>query len=131
MTFSIVARSVCFTAAAGLLSVSPSAAQQTATSSGQTGTVTGLLRQAGSLKPVSKATIVVEGTALEATSDAEGRFTLAGIPPGSQHLVIAAPGFLPQRVEIQTSNAAPLAIDVLLAAEVHYTEVDLGKSERA
>ena len=121
MTFSIV-RSVCF-AAAGLLAVSSSAAQQASGSTSQTGTVTGLLRQAVSLKPVSKATIVVEGTALEATSDAEGRFTLAGIPPGSQHLVIAAPGFLPQRVEIQTSNTAPLAIDVLLAAEVHYTEV--------
>jgi iron complex outermembrane receptor protein len=85
--------------------------------------VTGLLRQSGSLKPISTATIIVEGTALETASDAEGRFTIGGIPAGTHHLVIAAAGFLPQRIEIQTGDASPLALDVLLVPQVHYTEV--------
>ena len=120
MTFSIVARNVCFAAVAGLLSVCTSAAQQPAVS-GQTTSVTGLLRQSVSLKPIAKATIVVEGTALETTSDADGRFTIGGIPSGTQHLVIAAPGFLPQRIEVQgsTTPGEPLSLDVLLAPEVH------------
>ena len=86
-------------------------------------TVTGQVRRAGTMKPVVKATIIVEGTAIVTSSDAEGRFTLTGVPPGSDHVIIAAPGLMPLRVELTVTAAGAAPIDALLDAEVHYTEV--------
>src|SRR5688572_16325563 len=86
-------------------------------------TVTGQVRRAGSLKPVANATIIVEGTKIETRSDAEGRFTLNGVPPGSDHVIIAAPGLMPLRAEVSITNAGAAPLDALLDAEVHYTEV--------
>ena len=86
-------------------------------------TVTGQVRRAGSLKPVAKATIIVEGTTIETTSDADGRFTLTGVPPGRDHLIITAPGLMPLRAELVITSGGPAPLDVLLDAEVHYTEV--------
>jgi iron complex outermembrane receptor protein len=75
------------------------------------------------LKPIAKATVVVEGTALVATADADGRFAVSDVPQGTQHLIIAAPGFLPLRVDVAVGNTPPPPLDVLLNQEVHYTEV--------
>jgi iron complex outermembrane recepter protein len=85
--------------------------------------ISGQVRQSGSLKPVARATIIVEGTTLETTSDAQGRFAVANVPPGSHHIIIAAPGFLPLRADVSVGGAAPAPLDVLLDTEVHYTEV--------
>lgn len=85
--------------------------------------VTGLIRRSGALKPVPKATILVEGRSIETTSDAEGRFTLRGVPAGVQHLIIVAPGFMPLRAEVTIGQTVPPPLDVLLDPEVHYTEV--------
>jgi iron complex outermembrane receptor protein len=86
-------------------------------------TVTGQVRRAGSLKAVPNATIIVEGTTLETKSDSEGRFTLAGVPPGSQHIIIAAPGMMPLRAELTVTGDTVAPLDALLDAEVHYTEI--------
>ncbi len=86
-------------------------------------TITGQVRRAGSLKPVPKATIIVEGTALETTSDEEGRFTLAGVPAGDHHVIIAARGLQPLRAELTVTGGAAAPLDALLDTEVHYTEV--------
>jgi iron complex outermembrane receptor protein len=82
----------------------------------------GQLRETGSLKPISQATILVEGTGLVATSDRDGRFSISSVPRGAQHLVIAAAGFVPLRAEVVVSDTPP-PLDVLLHPEVHYTEV--------
>jgi iron complex outermembrane receptor protein len=89
----------------------------------QAATVSGQIRRSGTLKPVATATILVEGTSLQATSDSEGRFSIPSVPPGTQHLVIAAPGLMPLRVEVGIGAAPPGPLDVLMDAEVHYTEV--------
>src|SRR5687768_9671012 len=86
-------------------------------------TITGQIRRAGTLKPVAKATVIVEGTAIEATSDNDGRFTLANVPPASRHVIIAAPGLMPLRVELTLNVAGAAPLDAILDAEVHYTEV--------
>ena len=86
-------------------------------------TISGQIRRSGTLKPVTKATVIVEGTSLQAASDSDGRFSIAGVPAGTQHLIIAAPGLMPLRVDVSI-GAAPFApLDVLLDPEVHYTEV--------
>jgi len=124
------ARSVVSAAAAFVLAASVLSAQQPAPQVPPAGavaaaplTVTGQVRRAGSLQPVAGATIIVEGTAIEATSDGEGRFALKGVPAGSQHVIIAAPGLQPLRAELTVTNGAAAPLDALLDAEVHYTEV--------
>jgi iron complex outermembrane receptor protein len=123
MFFVRLARSACSVAAVAMLAAATAAAQPPASSTGQPGTVTGQLRQSGSLKPVAKATIIVEGTSLETSSDADGRFSIAKVPPGQQHLVIAAPGMMPMRVEVVIGTTTPAPLDILLEHQVHYTEV--------
>jgi iron complex outermembrane receptor protein len=86
-------------------------------------TITGQVRRAGSLAPVRNATIIVEGSTVEAKSDSEGRFTLTGVPADSLHVIIAAPGLMPLRAELTGTGGTMAPLDVLLDAEVHYTEV--------
>lgn len=90
---------------------------------GQPATISGQLRQSGSLKPVAGAAIIVEGTTLQATSDADGRFAIANVPAGAHHLIIAATGFMPLRVDVSVGATPPPPLDVLLDTQVHYTEV--------
>ncbi len=44
-------------------------------------------------RPVEAALLRLTEVALEATTDATGRFTLAGVPPGTYHLTITASGY--------------------------------------
>jgi iron complex outermembrane receptor protein len=85
--------------------------------------ITGQIRQSGSLKPVAKAAVLVEGTKLQASSDADGRFTIAKVPSGTHHLIVAAPGSMPLRVEVTVGAMAPPPLDILLEREYHHTEV--------
>jgi iron complex outermembrane receptor protein len=93
------------------------------TSADQGTTVTGQLRHSVTLKPVIGATILVEGTALEARSDKDGRFSIAGVPPGPHHLIIAAPGFVPSRQEIAVTPDVQVSLDLTLDPQLHYSEV--------
>lgn len=90
---------------------------------GQPATVSGQVRQSGTMKPVTKAAIVIEGTALQTTTDSDGRFSIANVPAGTQHLIIAAPGLMPLRIDVTIGKTPPAPLDVLLEREVHYTEV--------
>ena len=124
-----ILRSACSAAAALLLAASsvtgqepvpplPSPAQPAAPV-----TVTGQVRRFGSLRPVSGATVIVEGTAIEATTDSDGRFTLQNVPGSSRHIIIASPGFLPLRTELVLAGGQAAPLDAILNEEVHYTEV--------
>lgn len=110
------------------LAGAPHAAQQPVSPlppapAGQPAAITGQVRQSGSLKPIHKATILVEGTSLMTTTDADGRFSTPSVPAGSHHLIIAAPGLMPLRVDVTVGAPPPPPLDVLLDTEVHYTEV--------
>src|SRR5687768_13247584 len=86
-------------------------------------TVTGQVRRVGSLRPVPNATVIVEGTTVQSVTDAEGRFTLSGVPPSADHIIIAAPGLMPLRAELVFTGSGAAPLDAVLDAEVHYTEV--------
>lgn len=90
---------------------------------GQAATISGQVRQTGALKPVKGATVLVEGTSLTATTDNDGRFSVPGVPPGDRHLIVAAAGLMPLRIDVTIGTAPPAPLDVLLDTEVHYTEV--------
>jgi iron complex outermembrane receptor protein len=85
--------------------------------------VSGQVRRSGSLKPVQGATILLEGTSRQTTSDSDGRFALTEVPAGEHHLIIAAPGLMPLRVDVTVGTAVPAPLDILLDTEVHYREV--------
>ena len=89
----------------------------------QPATISGQVRRAGTLKPVTDATILIEGTSLVVTSDADGRFSIPAVPPGVRHVIIAAPGLMPLTVDVTVGTVPPPPLDVLLEPQVHYTEV--------
>ncbi|HEY0873663.1 MAG TPA: TonB-dependent receptor [Vicinamibacterales bacterium] len=90
---------------------------------GQPATISGQVRQAGNLKPVPKAEILIEGTPLVVSTDSNGRFSIPDVPPGEHHLIVVAPGMMPLRVDVTVGRTPPAPLDILLDAEVHYTEV--------
>jgi iron complex outermembrane receptor protein len=89
-----------------------------------TATLSGQVRHAGSLKPIPEVPIIIEGTALVGVTDRDGRFSIANVPAGTHHVVIAHPGFVPLRPEVTiAAGTAPPVLDVLLSPSVHFTEV--------
>lgn len=85
--------------------------------------ISGQVRHAATLKPMPEVAVTIEGTSLVAVTDGDGRFTIPNVPPGTYHLVINHPGFVPLRPEITVGAAPPAPLDVLLAPGVHITEV--------
>ncbi|HXW06064.1 MAG TPA: TonB-dependent receptor [Vicinamibacterales bacterium] len=85
-------------------------------------TVSGRLFHSVSLKPLGNALVQVEGTKLETRSRDDGSYSIPNVPQGSHHLLIAAPGFVPARVELVVGQA-PVTRDVAVDPELHYTEV--------
>ena len=55
-----------------------------------TGRITGTVTDAGSGQPLSAATVSVAGTSLSTATDAQGRYTLSGVPAGSRSVSVSA-----------------------------------------
>jgi iron complex outermembrane receptor protein len=85
-------------------------------------TVSGTLTHSVTTKPVAKATVMIEGTRLITTSDADGRFAIENVPPGTYHLIVAAPGFATARKDIVVQQT-PVTADVAVDPQLHYMEV--------
>lgn len=84
--------------------------------------VSGTLTNSLSHDAVANATVTVEELGRATNTGADGKFTVANVPAGRYHLLVRADGFAPKRSEI-TVAATPLAIDVTLDPELHYSEV--------
>lgn len=77
-------------------------------------TVSGTVRAERDRRPVSGAVVSLAGTTAEATSDAEGRFTLPAVPPGTYTVVATRGGFSPATSEVTVAASGAPALDVLL-----------------
>jgi TonB family protein len=67
-----------------------------------TGNLVGVLRIAGTESPLVGAEIQIvtpTGESLRKSSDANGRFSLEGVPPGAYKVVVTSPGFLKTETE--------------------------------
>jgi len=90
----------------------PLPAQQPA----QRAAVEGRVLEAVSRAAVPGAIVTIEGTALRAITDAEGRYRLERVPPGPQMLAVRRIGFAPARLPITVPTTGTLERDVELAA---------------
>jgi iron complex outermembrane receptor protein len=89
---------------------------------GPTVTVSGHIYHSVTTKPVAGATVLVEGTTLEATTSADGSFSIPNVPQGNYHLLVVATGFMPARAELRIESTG-VSMDVPIDPELHYAEV--------
>ncbi len=65
----------------------------------QTGRLTGRVTDAATGSPIPGATVLLEGTTIGQATDAEGRYLIIGIPPGSYNLRFSSVGYTTKVVE--------------------------------
>src|SRR6058998_2008179 len=94
-----LARSVCLRAAVRVLAASAFLSAQA-----PTGTVSGRVTDAAATTPISGATVRVIGTTLGASTAADGRYVIRGVPAGTVRLQVNRIGF-----EVKTTSVAVLA----------------------
>jgi iron complex outermembrane recepter protein len=90
----------------------------------QTSTVSGTITSGSSNEGVSNALVILESPTFtrQVRTAADGKFSIADVPPGAYHLVVRADGYLPSRTEV-TVQGTPLTSDVRISPELHFTEV--------
>jgi hypothetical protein len=81
---------------------------------GKTSTIRGVVRDP-SHAPIASATVEVDGTTAITRTNAEGRFTLTGIPTGSRTLVVHALPFSPTMmpVDVVEKDGDPIQVDMV------------------
>jgi hypothetical protein len=99
-TLELAAALIALTASAGSAMQTPTAAVAQTTG---TVTVTGRVTTSDG-KPVSNARVYVPGTNEATRTDANGNYTLTGVPGGPQAVVVRERGYVPVRVEAKFST---------------------------
>ncbi len=103
-----LSRAVLGAGVAGLVLAGSLAAQEP-------GRLTGVVVEADGGGPAAAATIFIQGTTRQTTSDGRGRFSLAGIPPGTYTVRAIAPGFLEalvRDVEVESGGVTRIEVRV-------------------
>ena len=67
-------------------------------------TFSGIITEKNTGNPVEFATVVLEGPELWAVADAEGRFTISGVPAGKTKINVACLGYVSWDKEIEISR---------------------------
>ena len=95
--------------------------------------VSGKVTSAEDGQPVIGATVYVEGTMLGTVSDADGNFTLTGIPASAQSnpIVVSCIGYENAKYPQQAYVAATLKADTMLLDEVVVTAMGITKNQKA
>ena len=106
----------------GLTTAQTAAAPQSAAAAQSAGKVSGQVVNATTQKPLRGAIVLIEELKRDATTDGDGRYAIENLPTGVYHVSIVAPGFVPQRTEINVTTS-PVTLDVTAPPEVHYTEI--------
>jgi TonB-linked SusC/RagA family outer membrane protein len=97
-------------AAALVLSARPALAQQ--------GTITGRVGAAGAGGPLAEARVVLVGTSLYTTSNAEGRYTLRNVPAGTYTMRAIRVGYAEQKIPATVAAGQTLTIDVAMSPTI-------------
>lgn len=84
-----------------------------------TAVITGKVTNAGGV-PVENARVSVQGAAVSTETQKDGSFTLAGVPPGTQSVLVRRVGYTPVELPLDVSMRAPNRMTVRLGS---YTPV--------
>lgn len=84
-----------------------------------TAVITGKVTNAGGV-PVENARVSVQGSAASTATSKDGTFTLTGVPPGTQSVLVRRVGYTPVEQPLNVALAAPNHLTVRLGA---YTPV--------
>src|SRR6266480_2326676 len=77
----------------------------------QTGSVAGTVRDAGSGAPLAAAGVTVVGTRLTSTTQADGRYAIAGVPPGTHRLRARLLGYTPGDTTVVVQDGRESVVD--------------------
>jgi TonB-linked SusC/RagA family outer membrane protein len=72
----------------------------------------------GLSQPVSDSRVVVVGTTLIAVTNADGRYTIRGVPTGSAELRVSRLGYVEQKKSITVASGSANTVDFVLIASV-------------
>jgi TonB family protein len=89
-------------------------------------TLEGTLREMGTRKPVAGARLAVQGTDLLATSDADGRFEIRGVPPGHYTLRVLEPGHVTLDQPVDVAEGEITSANLWLRAETYRENESVG-----
>jgi len=82
------------------------------------GSITGVVTRASGGDPVDAATVRIPGMSLGATTNAQGRYTIANVTPGIYVVEAVHIGFAPKRKEdLLVSAGAPTTVDFALSEQ--------------
>ena len=94
--------------------------------SAQTGKLSGVVTEAGTGDPLPGATVILEGTTLGGASDAEGRYNVLGITPGTYSVRTTFLGFTTNVTQIRVVSSITTTLDVALEpASIEGAEVQV------
>ncbi|HET6680117.1 MAG TPA: SusC/RagA family TonB-linked outer membrane protein [Gemmatimonadaceae bacterium] len=80
-----------------------------------TGRITGTVTDSSSGEPLASVTLNLFGTRLGGLTDADGRYTIVGIPPGTYTVQARRIGFTPRNIDsVQVSAGAAVTLDLRL-----------------
>ena len=77
----------------------------------QTGSVTGTVRDAGSGAPLAAVTVTVVGTRFSGATQADGRYAISGVPPGSYRLRARLLGYAPADTSVVVQDGQEIVAD--------------------
>jgi len=87
----------------------------TAAINGQTGTIEGIVKDLSSGSALPGATVIIEGTTTGTTTDADGRFRIINLKPGSYNLKITYVSYLPETIEkVRVEQNKTAQVEVVL-----------------
>jgi hypothetical protein len=78
----------------------------------QSATVRGRVLSATTGQPIANATLSLSAVARTTRTDSLGEFTLSGLPPGEQALLVQAVGYTPVRALVPLTAGPPIELDV-------------------
>jgi TonB-linked SusC/RagA family outer membrane protein len=84
----------------------------------QQGTITGRVTEAATGQPVVEARVFVIGTTLFARTNAEGRYTIRGVPPGPTSVRVVRVGLVEQRKQATVAPGETATLDFAMAEAV-------------
>lgn len=104
---------------------------------GQTGSVTGVITDAGSLAPLEAVQVSIAGQGIGGTTNADGRYLIPGVPVGEVTIQAERLGYVTQTMVVTvTADAAAVAdfaldSEALLLEEVVVTALGITREERS